>query len=111
MPLARPRRFNRRIEIELPTRTPNGAGGFEKGWAAPIKVWAEMQTIRGSKEALEHMILKEQQLWKVTIRYRADVNSDARIKYLGKPLNIRSCQDPNGMFQELVMTCESGVNT
>ena len=110
MALARSRRFNRRIDIEVAVRAPNGAGGFTKAWAPAVTVWAEMIPLRG-KEALEHLVLHAQQLWKVTIRYRAGVDADARMKFKGKALNIRTCEDPAGDFQELVMTCESGVNT
>ena len=104
------RRFNRRISIEEPTRTANGAGGYTKGWAAITdgEVWAEMIPLRGG-EALERQVLAATQLWKVTIRWRDDVTVEQRVVFEGRPMNIRAAQDPDGRRFELVMTCEEGV--
>lgn len=103
-------RLNRRIQIETPTRAPNGSGGFTKGWSPPFNVWAEMIALRGD-EAVQHSILNSTQLWRVTIRYRPNVSEECRAMYNGQPLNIRSCVDPDGQREQLVMTCESGVAT
>ncbi|HEX7852320.1 MAG TPA: phage head closure protein [Sphingobium sp.] len=101
-------KYNRRISIEMPVRVANGKGGFTKGWSAPVPVWAEMIPLRGH-EAVEHNLLKSEQLWRVTIRHRDDITPECRITYRGRPMNIRTSEDPDGRGRELVMTCESGV--
>lgn len=103
-------RLNRRVSIEFPTRVPNGQGGYTKGWSAPVPVWAEMIPLRG-QEAVKHNLSTSAQLWKVTIRFRTDVNSDCRLMLAGAALNIRTCEDPDGRRRELVMTAESGTKT
>lgn len=103
-------RLNRRVQIEKPARVPNGAGGFVKGWEQIGKAWAEMIPLRGD-EALEHSVQRATQIWKVTMRWRAGVNEQCRLLFAGKPLNITTCEDPDGKRAELVMTCESGVAT
>lgn len=103
-------RLNRRVVIEKPVRVANGAGGFAKGWAPAGKAWAEMIPLRGD-EALEHSVQRSTQIWKVTMRWRAGVDEQCRLIFAGKPLNIRTCEDPDGMRAELVMTCESGAAT
>jgi SPP1 family predicted phage head-tail adaptor len=103
-------RLNRRISIEAPVRSPNGQGGFTKGWAPTFDVWAEMIPLRG-EEAVQHNLQTSRQLWKVTIRWRAGINEECRAMFNGKPLNIRTCEDPNGRREQLVMTAESGVST
>ncbi|TNC73407.1 head-tail adaptor protein [Rubellimicrobium roseum] len=35
-------RLNRRLVLEHPTRTPDGAGGYHKGWTALGTLWAEV---------------------------------------------------------------------
>lgn len=104
------KRLNRRIAIELPARTPNGSGGFIKGWSAPRKIWAEMIPLRGG-EAVTHALQRSTEIWKVTIRYRPDANTDCRITSRGEILNIRTCVDPDGSRTELVLTCESGTES
>lgn len=102
--------LNRRLLIQQPTRAPNGQGGFVKGWDDVLTVSAQMIPLRG-QEAVAHNLLTSGQLWKVTIRFRRDLTTDWRLMLGDMPLNIRSCQDPDGRRQWLVMTCESGVKT
>ena len=103
-------RFNRLLEIETPTRLPNGAGGFVKGWTSAGDAWAEMIPLRGD-EALEQSVQRSTQLWKITVRWRENLDEQCRLLFGGKPINIRTCEDPDGRRAELVMTGESGVPT
>lgn len=103
-------RFNRRVVIQAPDRASDGKGGQIKGWTDVSTVWAEMIPLRG-QEAVAHNLLTSGQLWKVTIRYRAGLTVQHRLVLDGVPLNIRTCQDPDGRRKELVMTAESGAKT
>lgn len=100
--------LNRGIMLQIPTRTPNGRGGFTKGWSDPVTVWAKMVPLRGD-EALQHSLLHKRQLWRVTIRYRAGVDVECRATYQGETLAITACEDPDGRRERLEMTCETGV--
>lgn len=103
-----PRR-NRRIYFEIAYRTPDGAGGFVKEWTQPTPIAAAMEPVRGER-GVEHQVLEQRQLWKVTIRYRRDVDADCRMVHDGAPLAmIGAPHDPDGTRRWLVMTCESGV--
>ena len=106
----RTRILNRRIQLEVPFRTPNGAGGFTKGWAPPAWIWAEMVPLRGD-ETTAYALQTNKQIWRATIRYRGDVDVQARITFDGDKLNIRSLVDPDGKRRWLELTCESGVKT
>lgn len=101
------RKLNRRILIQAPVRTDNGKGGSAKSWADVQSVWAEMIPLRGS-EALNQSLLEQRQIWKVTIRHRDDVTPDNRLQFAGRPMNIITAEDPDGMRKWLVMTAESG---
>ncbi|GGL62297.1 tail protein [Wenxinia marina] len=45
-----PPRLNRRLSLERPVRTPDGAGGFAPGWQPVGTVWAEIRP-RSGREA------------------------------------------------------------
>lgn len=102
--------LNRRITIQAPARADNGKGGHTKSWADAGDAWAEMIPLRGG-EALSQAVLESRQVWKVTIHYRADVTTECRILFEGRPLNIQTAEDPDGRRRWLVMTAESGGRT
>lgn len=102
--------LNRRIHLQVPTRTSDGQGGYVKGWSPEMPLWAQMIPLR-SQEAVAYNLQTSGQLWKVTIRHRTDVTTECRLKYDSQLLNIRSAQDPDGKRKWVVMTCESGVRT
>lgn len=103
-------RFNRRIGLQKPNRTDTGVGGKDKTWQAAIPLWAELIPLRGD-EAMANNLTRNVQVWKVTIRFRTDVTPDCRLLLGDRPMNIRSCEDPDGRRAELVMTAETGVRT
>lgn len=100
--------LNRQILLQLPVRTPNGRGGFTKGWSEPRRVWAKMVMLKGD-EALQHNLVRKRQIWRVTVRYRSDINVECRATYKGEALAITSCDDPTGKRERLEMICETGV--
>jgi len=102
--------LNRKIMLQRPTRADNAHGGTVTSWSDAAPAWAQMIPLRGG-EALQEAVLRDVQMWKVTIRFRGDVTTDWRIMFDGAPLNIRTCADPDGRRAWLVMTCESGVRT
>jgi SPP1 family predicted phage head-tail adaptor len=98
---------NRRIAFQKKGQSPNGKGGWVESWGAPIVIAAEMIPLRGN-EAVEESVVRGVQLWKVTVWFRPDLNTDCRLMKDGKELNIQSCEDPDGRRRELVMTASSG---
>jgi len=100
--------LNRRIIVQIPTRTPNGRGGFVKGWSDPIPLRAKMVPLRGD-EAVQHSLLHKRQIWRVFIRHRPDVSVECKATYQGEALAITSCEDPDGRRERLEMICETGI--
>lgn len=98
--------LNRQVDIEIEERTPNGAGGFTTIWT-PIarEVWAAMIPLRGD-EALSLGVQRSSQLWKITIRYRADVTVKHRLRHRDQVLEIKTAVDPFGRRDRIVMTAE-----
>ncbi len=84
---ASPSDLNRRIELQAPTRIPDGGGGFAVTYATIATVWAKISTLR-TDEAILAMESTGTAVHNIMIRYRTDVKSSWRIAYAGKYYNI-----------------------
>lgn len=109
-------RLRDRVRLEAPDQQPNGQGGRRPtpgtdGWSPVVTLRAEVIGLRG-QEAVRNNIERATQLWKVTIRERADVTTAHRLVLLpaGTVLNIRSIMpDPDTRGAQILMG-ESGMN-
>lgn len=110
------RKLRDRVTIEAENLIDNGKGGRTRpsgqdAWKAVDTVWAECLALRGS-EALQSVVERSKQLWRVTIRPRGDVTTSMRLTWhdamIGDVVaNIRSVA-PNDDRDAFVMTVESG---
>ena len=80
-------RLDRRIIIQVATKSTGTAGGESRSWGTLATVWAEYKPVRGSESfvGVEHYAEAEVRF---TIRYRNDVTPDNRITYDGKTYDI-----------------------
>lgn len=101
--------LNQKVDIQISASAADGAGGRNKSWAtaAPC-IWAKVEPLNGG-EAFRQGMLNATQLYRVTIRWRAGVSTANRLIWNGAPLNIRTCADPDGRREAIVMTVESGA--
>lgn len=60
--------LNRKLVLEAPVQTPDGAGGFTTNWAARGTLWAEIRPGTGREKAAEFMTV-------ATIPYRITVRA------------------------------------
>jgi SPP1 family predicted phage head-tail adaptor len=103
--------LNQQIDIEQEDAVDNGRGGRTKVWQLlEADVWAGLVPLRGG-EALTLNIQRTTQLWRVTLRYREDVTTKMRLRQGATIFNIRTCVDPYGRRDRIVMDCETGVPT
>lgn len=104
-------RLRERVTFKTPGSTPDGSGGWTgdpSNYATNPTVWAEVLPT-GGREAVIAGMQAGIQAWKVTVRYRSDVESGHLISWRDKTLNIRSAADPDGMRDSLVIFADSGV--
>lgn len=106
-------RLKHRVEIQEPNKVDNGRGGRKPAGQDPWRsiadsIPAEVIALRGD-EAVTHLIERAGQLWRVTIRPRADVTPMHRLVWKGITMNIKSAA-LNVAGDALVMTCASGEN-
>jgi SPP1 family predicted phage head-tail adaptor len=108
-----PGRLNSRVTIQRDDKVEVGTG-FEANWVDVATVWAEVLPANGG-EAFSQGILRQTQFYRVTIRMRNDVTPEHRLIWRTRGaeavLNIRTCADPDGRREALLMTAESGVAT
>lgn len=75
--------LDQRVTLQYKTKVPNGTGGFIDTWISGATIWAKVTTLR-STEAIIAMQSTGNALHNVLIRYRSDVTSAWRIKYIDK---------------------------
>ncbi len=113
----RTRRLRReRIVIEEKNLVDNGRGGRkrpenEPEWKAIVDkpIGAEIIALRGD-EALSNAVLRQVQLYRVTIRRRPGVTPANRIVWGSIVMNIKAVAQSVDR-RSLVMSCEAGVAT
>ena len=101
-------RLRHRVTIQQSTTTSDGAGGSPKTWGDVVTVWAEVLPVNGG-ETFRHGIQNATQFYRVTIRMRTGITPANRLVWNGTPLNIRTCADPDGTREALLLTVESGA--
>lgn len=93
--------LNRRIDLQAPSRTPDGMGGHTLTWTTiiaslPAAIWptSAKETIAGGREAtgITH---------RIRIRYRDNVRPSWRVLHKGKYFNIISIINPGTEYKAL----------
>lgn len=92
----------------------NGRGGRAKPAGGPEWIDADRPSMRAEiiplrgDEALQNVVLRSLQTYRVTVRWRGDVTTAQRLLWGSTPLDIKSAtRSPDR--RDLVMTCEAGV--
>lgn len=111
-------RLRDRVDLQEPNVVDNGAGGRrtppgEAKWRSVAdQIPAEIIPLRGG-EALDHLVQRAKQLWRVTIRIRPGITTAMRLAWTDPAMgpitaNIRSAA-LNDTRDGIVMTAESGA--
>lgn len=80
--------LDQRIALQRLTRIPDGGGGYAEDWQTYATVWAYVRPMSG-RERYQAQQLEAAANYRITIRYRADIDPADRILWRGKILNIR----------------------
>jgi SPP1 family predicted phage head-tail adaptor len=79
--------MRRRVVIEAPQRTGDGAGGFAETWGAVATVWARVSA-RGGSERVRADRLASAVTHDITIRWRTGVLPTMRVRLGARVLEI-----------------------
>jgi SPP1 family predicted phage head-tail adaptor len=103
-------RLRRRMALERPVETPDGAGGAEIAWQPVVTVWAGLEWL-GGEERWREGGPEQAGRWRVTIRWRAGVDAGMRLRLTGqggaeRRFDIRAAADLDGAGRRLICLCE-----
>lgn len=85
-------RLDRRLVLEAPQATADGAGGSAVAWTAVATVWAEVRSQPGGERLAGEAVTAEV-THRVRIRRRGDVRPSMRFLDGSRVLDIRSVVD------------------
>lgn len=80
----------------------NGKGGYSSNWITVASPRAEVIGLTG-REAVMDRVLRSVTIYRIRIRWRADVRTADQIRHGLTNLNITSADDPDGKRQQLVI--------
>lgn len=98
-------RMRRRLLLEAPVATPDGLGGTTQSFAAVGALWAQLEWLSGLEQWREG---RPEQLtrYRVTIRWRGDIDAGKRLRDGERIFDIRAVADPDGSRRRLVCIVE-----
>lgn len=100
--------LDRRLMLQEPVRTSDGAGGATIAWQLVAEVWAAVRPAGGGEsEAGE--ALRARASHEVWLRHRDGVRPDMRFGYGARVLEIRSVAEVGGRRRYLRCLCEERV--
>lgn len=109
-PHALAQRLRHRVQLQAPNETSDEAGGSSISWENVATLWAEITPLQaGRYERVFAEQLGERLTHRITLRYRADINSTQRILFGERLFNIRSVVNVGeaGVIAEIL--AEEGV--
>ena len=101
-----------RVTIQQPTLLPDGMGGGTYTWSNVATVWANVTTTNpASSLNIEEQTsdqFRSVQYYIVVMRYRGNLQTNMRLIYRGRVLQILSIVDINERQWELRLYCREG---
>jgi SPP1 family predicted phage head-tail adaptor len=100
-------RLRQRVDIMRASKADNGKGGYVTTWApVATAVPAEVVGLTGQEAVLEK-VLTGVSVYRVTARWRSDLQPKDQLRFGALDLNIRSAIDPDGRRQQLVIVTDT----
>ena len=97
--------LNKRIEIQSPTLTSDGMGGFDTVFATVATVWSAIWPTSAS-ERIQSMGAVMTISHRIRIRYRSDIRSGWRLKFKDRYFDIVSIVNPSESNRMLDIMCK-----
>lgn len=98
-------RLRRRLVIEAPVETPDGAGGSDRTFVTIGAAWADIEWLRGDERWLAGRP-EQAGMLRVALRHRAGLDAGMRFRDGARILDIKALGDPDGSGRRLVCLCE-----
>lgn len=98
-------RLKRRLVLEQPNETPDGAGGLTRAFAPVVTLWANLEWLAG-EERWRRDRPEQAGAFRITLRWRSGVTAGMRFRDGTRIFEIRSAGDPDGARRSLVCLTE-----
>lgn len=96
--------LNRKVTFLQYQESTDAVGGTEQTLVPAFTTWAMIEPARG-REYYESQKLKDEDSYKITIRYRSNVTNSMRIQYQNTVYQIQSVTDPTTRHEFLELYC------
>lgn len=97
-------KLRHRVTIQQPTSVTDSYGGQSQTWSDVATVWASVEPLSGNERWRAQQV-QPGISHKVTLRYRAGINSSMRIVHEARNLNIDAVLNTDERNIELVLMC------
>lgn len=97
--------LRRRLLLEAPSRTPDGAGGVSDGWATISIVWAAIHPRHGY-EAFDGGRVEGRVTVDIWVRPRPDILPSHRLRLGKRVFNIRAILRGDEIVNRMRLICE-----
>lgn len=97
--------MRQRVTLETPTDAQDDVGSFTRLYAPLARLWAQIETPSAAEQFIEQRLEQSRKVV-VTIRWRADVQSQMRFDFRGRKLVIRGVEDIDEKRRFLRCLCE-----
>jgi SPP1 family predicted phage head-tail adaptor len=98
-------RLKRRLGLEQPSETSDGAGGLTRSFVPVVTLWANLEWLAG-EERWRQDRPEQAAAYRITLRWRAGVTAGMRFRDGARIFEIRSAGDPDGARRSLVCLTE-----
>jgi SPP1 family predicted phage head-tail adaptor len=97
--------LRRRLVLEAPVATSDGIGGATQLFEIKAAFWAQLEWLSGS-ETWQRGRPEQARSYRVTLRWRGDVDAGKRLRDGDRIFDIRSVADPDGSRRRLTCLVE-----
>lgn len=96
-------RLDRRLTLEAPQTSPDGAGGTTVSWMPVATLWAEVRSALGGERPWAERLTAEA-THRIRIRHRTDIGPEMRFTLADRIFDIRSIVEEGRRW--VVCLCE-----
>ena len=101
----RPGKLSHRVVLEEPARVSDGGGGASITWSPVASLWAAIEPL-GGREQARHESLEARLSHRITLRYRAGIRPDMRLRLDARIFTIQAVMNEQEKNRWLVCLCE-----
>lgn len=104
--------LDQKVRFERQVRTADGGGGASVSWQTAAEPWARVEPLSG-RERWQAQQTENPTSYRLTLRYRTDIQDSDRIVWAGHPgpLRITFIARPSTRDRYMQIDCTAGVET